>query len=208
LVQYRQQLANRRRSIKQRVQAVRREHRIKGARAGAWTQTWIYWLRHHERLSETSRWLIEEHLQELNWVQGRIDRVEAKLDESTENDHVVQRLRRLPGIGAVTAWALRASIGRFDRFRSAKALARYCGLSPKNDSSGDHRRQRGLIADADRQLRALLIQAGHRLLRRSDRWGQLGQHLLAQGKAKSVAVAAVTNRWLRWIYHRMLEPEA
>jgi transposase len=92
------------------------------------------------------------------------------------------------GIGEVTAWVLRAPIGCFDRFKNAKQLCRYCGLSPKNTASGERQTQGGLIAAADKQLRAILIQAGRRLIRTESRWKQLAARLMRQGKPKNVAV--------------------
>ena len=52
-------------------------------------------------------------------------------------------------------------------------------------------------------LRTMLIEAGHRLLRLEGRWGTLGAKLLAKGKPKTVVVAAVANRWIRWLFHQM-----
>ena len=98
---------------------------------------------------------------------------------------------------------LRASIGRFDRFKSAKHLCRYCGLSPKNSSSGQRQNQGGLVQAVDPRLRAILIQAAQRLIRLEPRWKQLAQRLLRQGKPKNVVVAAIANRWMRTVYQRM-----
>ena len=73
----------------------------------------------------------------------------------------------------MTAWTLRAEVGRFDRFRSGKQLARFCGLSPKNASSGQRQADAGLIRAADPQLRTVLIEAAHRLARLDPRWWAL-----------------------------------
>ena len=105
----------------------------------------------------------------------------------------------------MTAWTLRAEVGRFDRFRSGKQLARFCGLSPKNASSGQRQADAGLIKAGSELLRATLIEAAHRLIRFDPRWGALGAKLRAAGKPGSVVAAAVANRWVRWLYHRMRE---
>ena len=52
-------------------------------------------------------------------------------------------------------------------------------------------------------LRATLIQAAHRLGRTSDRWAGLKRSLVGRGKAKCVATAAVANRWVRGLWHRL-----
>jgi len=103
----------------------------------------------------------------------------------------------------VTAWTLRAEIGRFDRFRSGKQLARFCGLSPRNASSGNRQADAGLIRAANPQLRAVLIQAAHRLARLDPKWRALALRLRSAGKPGSVVAAAVGNRWVRWLFHQM-----
>lgn len=206
LVRHRQAVADQRRAVKLRIQSIRREHRLHDAPARPWTKAWIHWLANHPDLPEASHWLIQEQLDELSYLQRQLQRVEAKMHHWTRHDSTVQQLRRLPGIGPVIAWALRAAVGRFDRFRNGKALARYCGLSPRHASSGQKQREGGLIGEADRRLRALLIQAGHRLANGPGRWGRLARDLEAKGKARNVAVAATTNRWMRWVYRQMIKP--
>ena len=103
----------------------------------------------------------------------------------------------------MTAWTLRAEVGRFDRFRSGKQLARFCGLSPKNASSGQRQADAGLIKAGNPQLRATLIEAAHRLVRFDLRWAELGLRLREAGKPSCVVIAAVANRWVRWLFHQM-----
>lgn len=60
---------------------------------------------------------------------------------------------------------LRAEVGRFDRFRSGKQLARCCGLTPRNASSGARQADAGLIHACNHALRSVLIEAAHRVMR-------------------------------------------
>ena len=112
------------------------------------------------------------------------------------------------GIGPVTAWTMRAEIGWFDRFCSGKQLSRFCGVSPRNASSGQRVADAGLIRAASPTLRATIIEAAHRLIRTEARWAQLSAHLRKQGKPACVAVAAVANRWVRQLYHQLREVAA
>ena len=98
---------------------------------------------------------------------------------------------------------MRADIGRFDRFRSGKQLAHYCGLSPKNASSGKKQADGGLVREANAPLRTVLIEAGWRLIRYSSVEKTRYEHLRDQGKPANVALAATMNRWIRRIYHDM-----
>ena len=117
---------------------------------------------------------------------------------------MVQRLLKLKGVGPVTAATLRAEIGRFDRFRNGKQLARFCGLSPRNASSGQRQADAGLVKAGNPELRATLVELAHRLIRYEARWAQLGRKLKERGKPGSLAAAAVANRWVRWLHHEMM----
>lgn len=204
LVRYRQQLVSHRTKIKLRIRAVLREQRLRPpAGTTAWTKRWHAWLK-TAPLSEQGRWVIEQHREELIHLAGRVRAAEQRLATVTANDAEVAKLLQQPGIGPVTAWTLRAEIGQFDRFRTGKQLARYCGLSPKNASSGQRQADAGLIKAANPQLRSILIEAAHRLARYTPRWRQLALRLRSAGKPGSVVAAAVANRYVRCLYHQML----
>jgi transposase len=63
----------------------------------------------------------------------------------TAADAVVAKLMSLAGVGLVTAVTLRAEVGRFERFDTGKQLARFCGVTPRNASSGQRQADAGLI---------------------------------------------------------------
>ncbi|MFG0247744.1 MAG: IS110 family transposase [Phycisphaeraceae bacterium JB051] len=202
LVNHRQRLVNDRKAIKLRVGAILRQQGVKVA-GTRWSKAWLDALVNETRLDESSHWLIDELLAELAFVSQRIETVCKRLKEQTTDDAVVKKLLEIEGIGPVTAWALRASIGRFDRFKRAKQLSRYCGLSPRNTASGERQTTGSLVGGVDKALRALLIEAAHRLVRTVGRWREMCDQLMRRGKRKNVAVAAVANRWMRTVHHRM-----
>jgi transposase len=203
LVRYRQQLADQRRNTKLRMQALLRDHRLRCQLFRPWTRAWQAWLESTPELSGHSRWLMNEHVEELGRLNAKISHAEARLEEATQADVLVQALLEQSGIGRVTAWTIRAEIGRFDRFRTGKQLSRFCGLSPRNASSGKRQADAGLIQAGNPRLRAVLIEAGHRLRRLDRRWAELSDRMKQNGKPGSVVAAAVANRWMRWLFHQM-----
>jgi transposase len=208
LVRYRQDLVNQKRKTKLQIRAVLRQARCADPRDWRpWTKDWLAWLTHMAPLPGQSRWVVEQRLLELASLEQRIKLVDKRLAEATAEDVEVTHLLKQRGIGPVTAWMLRAEIGRFDRFRSGKQLSRFCGLSPCNASSGQRQADAGLIRAANPQLRAVLIEAAHRLTRCDDRYKALALRLRSQGKKGSVVAAAVGNRWVRWLYHQMVSCE-
>ncbi len=202
VVRYRQQLVDERRRIKLRVSALLRDQRVRNP-YGSGTKGWLNWIRTTKEVSEESRWILKRYARRLVSLDRELQDVEARLTRRTKKDPLVAALQKQKGIGPVTAWTIRAEIGRFDRFRSGKQLSRFCGLSPRNASSGQRQADAGLIRAGNRALRSTLMEAAHRLIRFDDPWKAFAEKLLARGKPKCVVVAAAANRWMRRLYHQM-----
>ena len=205
LVNHRQRLVDHARNLKLQVGAILREQRVKidKDRGTRWTKTWTASVRDNDRLSEQARWIVNDLLDDIAYTQGKIAKAEGRLREATADDPVIAKLMSQPGIGEVTAWVLRAWIGDFARFKTAKQLSRYCGMSPCNASSGNKVADAGLIDGCNPMLRRTIVQAAHRLIRTVERWRKLADHLRARGKPACVIVGAVGNRWVRNLHHAM-----
>ena len=207
LVRYREQLANNRRQIKQRIRGLMRESHLRIA-CTAWTGEWLQTLRKKiGSLGEHRSWVCERQLEELEHVEKQIRAAEQRLKPAVAEAPGSERLLRQAGIGLVTAAMLLAEIGDFSRFRNGKQLSRYCGLAPVNCSSGQRDRQTGIGKACNGDMRRLLIEASHRLSRYSPRWKAMKAKLVDQGKKKSVATVAVANRWLRRLHYIMTHEE-
>ena len=204
LVRHRAQLVRRRRDVKLRIRGLLRENRLRYVEARAWTKAWLAWLQHEAALPESDRWILEDHVQELASLAARIKAIEARIQAATEGDAIVAQLMALSGVGFITAVTLRAEIGRFDRFHTGKELSRFCGVTPRNASSGARQADAGLIKAGNPELRTVLIELAHRLISRiRGRWFDLAAGMLQRGKPKNVVVAAVANRWVRWLHHEL-----
>jgi transposase len=204
LVRHRSQLVKRRRDIKLRIRGLLRENRLRCGDAQPWTKAWLEWLKQAAELPQNDRWILEDHLQELASLAIRIRAAEARIEEATAGDPIIAQLMALEGVGFVTAVTLRAEVGRFDRFDSGKQLARFCGVTPRNASSGARQADAGLIRAGSPELRSVLVELAHRLIHRTrSRWFDLAGGMLQRGKPKNVVVAAIANRWVRWLYHEL-----
>ena len=207
LVRYRQQKVNERRDVKLRIRAILRDHRIKIDDARPWTRQWLAMLAELKQIGADTEWILRQHLSNLTRLKREIRQIEQRLEERVADDAVVKKLRQQKGIGLVTAATMRAEIGRFNRFRTGKQLARFCGLSPRNCSSGNKQADGGVILAGNPQLRAVIVEAVHRIIHLDERWMKLAQQLKSRGKHTCVVVAAVANRYMRWLHHTM-QPEA
>lgn len=207
LVRLRADLVGQARADKTRILAVLRQQRVpEPAGPGRWSRTWLAWLTGESSgLSGQGRFAVGIYLQELAALRRRVAAVAARLREATAGDPVVAALLEIKGVGEVTAWTMRALIGRFDRFASGKQLARFCAVTPRNASSGQRLADSGMIKAGDPQLKSVVIEAAQRLRRYEPRWRELSASMTARGKPASVVVGAVANRWLRGLYHTMKE---
>ena len=83
--------------------------------------------------------------------------IEQRLETFAQSDPTSQRYQSVPGIGVLTATALRASVGSLDRFRSGRHFAAWLGLTPREHSSGSQRHLGAISKRGDGYLRVLLI---------------------------------------------------
>jgi transposase len=205
LLRFLQQLVEERLGVKLRISALLRDQRVRCPYASG-TKNWTSWLQTTREVSPESQWILNRYLRRLGSLATEIRAVETRLTRVTRKDALVAALQKQKGIGAVTAWTIRAEIGRFDRFRNGKQLSRFCGLSPRNASSGTRVADAGLLIAGRRLLRSTLMEAAHRLIRYDASWKNFARHLIDRGKPKCVVVAAAANRWMRRFFHA-LEPD-
>jgi transposase len=205
LVRYRKQIVDRRKVVKVRLRAILRQHRLKLPEEinNLWTERGIGWLASLTTLPGQTLWIIKRHLLEYRHATEELKEAEAPLREITAEDVLVRKLLEKPGIGLVAATAIRAEVGTFTRFRTWKQLSRFCGVTPRNSSSGEKQADAGLIRAGNPVLKTALIEASHTLMRYDIRWKSFAKKLKAQGKPYGVIVAAVANRWVRSLFHEM-----
>lgn len=81
-----------------------------------------------------------------------------------------QRLRMLPGVGALTAPAFVLMIGDVGRFQCGKQIASYLGLVPPGKSSGNRRRLGHITKQGSSMMHFLLVQAAQVTVRSVPEW--------------------------------------
>jgi transposase len=118
----------------------------------------------------------------------------------------IQRLKTIPAVGDRVAVAIHAWIGDVTRFPTASELTSYAGLTPSCWQSADSRRSGGITKQGARQLRSLLVQAGHVLLWRCQApeaapLKAIAQRVNAARKRRKIAVVAAARHILRIAYY-------
>lgn len=111
------------------------------------------------RVTPHHRFLLGELLDHLEFVEGKIRRVETTIEERLRPfEDIVQHLCTIPGVDRVSAWGILSEIGlNMDQFPDARHLASWAGLCPGNwESAG--KRISGRIRKGSAWLRRHLCQ--------------------------------------------------
>jgi transposase len=116
---------------------------------------------------DSVRPLLAEACEEVREMEHRIGLVERQLEALAEQTPVVTRLRTIPGVGLLTATALFGLVVDIHRFPSARHLASYLGLTPRERSSGNTRRLGAISKRGDVYLRTLLVHGARSVLARA-----------------------------------------
>ena len=91
----------------------------------------------HQASSEAL--LAHSVLEHLAWLSEKIKTLESDIDDHIDRypelKHDAELIESIPGIGKTTVAKVLAYLGDVRRFRSAKALASYVGVSPRERQS-------------------------------------------------------------------------
>jgi transposase len=157
-----------------------------------------------------------EVLGEIDALEQRCRNVERELARLNEQDPVVQRLLQIPGVGPLTATALRASVVDVQRFPSGRHFASWLGLTSREHSSGERRRLGRISKQGDPYLRTLLIHGARAVLNAARGARARGRPLdrlrawalqIHERSGHNKAAVALANKlarilWATWRYER------
>jgi len=123
--------------------------------------------------SEHVRAAIEGLLKSYEEVCRNIDVSENETAKLCEIDPVVTLLETVPGVGAITALTFKAVIDNPYRFKNARNVGAYLGLTPNQYSSGETVKQGRISKCGSQELRNLLVECAIVMLTRTKGWSKL-----------------------------------
>ncbi|HCJ84439.1 MAG TPA: IS110 family transposase [Parachlamydiales bacterium] len=134
-----------------------------------------------------------------------IKKMERKIEDLARKDVDVKRLMTVPGVGLITAMTFKIELDNPHRFKKSRDVGAYFGMTPRQYSSGETKRQGHISKCGSAEMRTLLTEAGLVCLTRSKKWSKMkawGLKVMRKHGAKKAAVAV--GRKLAVIMHRML----
>jgi len=155
-------------------------------------------------LDDRSRPALMALVTHLRGVQAEIGKLDLQIAAWHRNDAVSKRLATIPGIGIITATALAATLGDGSAFHSARQLAAWLGLVPRQTSSGGKDRLGRITKQGDPYLRRLLVTGATSVLKGTKRGGRTGPYpwaiALVARKPYRLATVALANKMARIVW--------
>ena len=194
------------------------------------SQAWWAWLPTVTYPQAPHTLVHETYLDEVLHQRARVTTLDAAIAAAVATapgalPTVIAGLQALHGIGLLTAATLTLEVGRFDRFRSPRALMAYWGVVPREHSSGGHTRRGAITKTGNALCRHVLIEAAWHARRPAAKGGHVTRrlavlpvalrplarrararlhpryrHLVAHGKTSGQAVTAVARELVGFIW--------
>jgi transposase len=141
-----------------------RHGRRPSERMTPWTQRYLTWIKavHFEQPAQEATLL--DYLHEVEHAVTRIERLERAIDDALVGAPprmraVIDALQALRGIAKISAVTIVAEVGELSRFARAPQLMGYCGLGPRENSSGERHRRGGITKTGNAHLRRVVVEA-------------------------------------------------
>ena len=124
--------------------------------------------------SESGKVTLKKYTDDLIYHRSQLMQITKELRKQVQTSYGQQYrcLLSIPGIGPITAIALLAEIGDFNRFDNPAEYCSFLGLMPWENSSGDNTLSKGIQPRCNKHLRPLIVEASWTAIRKEP-------HLLA-----------------------------
>lgn len=155
-------------------------------------------------LSFMVRRMVDSNLVSLDLLSSQISDIEKEIKQIVDADPIASYLCTIDGVAEFTALAIRAIVGRMDRFRSFKAFSAYTGLIPSYRQSAERTQHGPITKQGSSTLRWLLLPAAKHVVRKSDYFNRMYRRICYRSSEKNARVA-VAHALARIIYHVWME---
>ncbi|MFH0266261.1 IS110 family RNA-guided transposase [Vibrio rumoiensis] len=154
-------------------------------------------------LTSTSRALFSELYEELIQLESVIKEYDKKVEGMVKLNDICLRAQTVVGIGPITAAALYAAIGNGHNFSNGRHFSAWCGLVPKQHSTGGKSVLLGITKRGNPYLRTLLNHGARTVLKycemKDDKLSLWAQRLKKE-KHYNQASIAVANKLARIVW--------
>ena len=145
---------------------------------------------------------IHSHMQ---WLRDNIKELERQIDDHIDRHPGLRAdvalITSIPGLGNTTAAKVLAYLGDVRKFKSAKALAAFIGVTPRLKESGSSVRGRSMISRSGHaHIRHSLYMPAMVALKYNPLIKAFGMRLKGEGLAPKAVISASMHKLVRFIY--------
>ena len=156
-----------------------------------------------ESLPALARRAIEDLLEHLRLLDGRIESYDQEIESQAKLCEPAKRLMKIRGIGPTTALAIVATVGNAREFNNGRQFAAWIGVVPSQHSTGGRSRLGHISKEGDAYLRGLLFQGARSVLHSApghqDRMSRWALELQARrGYNRTLVAIANKNARIAW----------
>jgi transposase len=145
-------------------------------------------------LPADERAMLDSCLREADFLTREIAHLDREIAIYALGSAEIRRLMTIPGVDVTTAATLMATIGRIDRFPSARHLVGYIGLDTRSRQSGVSAVHHGHISkQGSASARHVLCEAAHSAMRAPGPLRAFGQRVRAR-RGSNIATVAVARK--------------
>ena len=148
-------------------------------------------------LCDGLRFTLDSLLSDLDHAQEQLRQAARKLQELADSErHVtpVALVRKVPGVGLLTAITYRTEVLHPERFRTAEQVASFCGLAPWVSRSGGTTRKGPIVKAGNARVRTVLVEAAWQWVRRDPGARRAFGRLVANTASRQKAIVAMARR--------------
>ncbi len=170
----------------------------------------LVWLNQLKLDSEAGRITLKRYMDDLVYYRGQLLEITQALRKQmqTKYDKPYQCLLSVPGIGPITAAALLAEIGDFNRFDNLAEYCSFIGLIPWEDSSGESVYTKGIQPRCNKHLRPLIVEASWIAIRKEPQLlTYYRRHAVKNSKHAIVKVARKLALYLNMLIYSTWGPQ-
>jgi len=117
-----------------------------------------------DELPPETRHSVEEQLQLIDQVEQSIKQAEKRIRNVIKEDHAMQILKTLPGVGPILSITIALEMGNVERFPTGEKFASYSGKVPRVRSSGGKTYYGKVRPDVNRYLKWALTEAANAIV--------------------------------------------
>ncbi|HAS6163784.1 TPA: IS110 family transposase [Vibrio vulnificus] len=155
-------------------------------------------------LSYVMRGLLQTLYSEFIDISGKIDEFTQKITALGQLHPRYSAIKSIPGFGPILTAALISEIGSGKQFKNGRQFSAWCGLVPKQNSTGGKSSLGAISKNGNRDLRTLFIHGARAVVRcGTDKENAMGYWLrgLIARRGKAKTIVALANKLGRIAWH-------